>query len=339
MLGNPLNVSLLASQLLTVPSLWDRPLNLLDCRQIISVFNTATIAVIQNEEKEEQRTPFGGPRKLGLEAWVKAVVAGADEKSPRWRHMLLIGGVLLGGEGQNRQALPWSLRTKLEAALVAAAQLSLEELNLQNPIEGPCILMVLNYTFELLSNFERSKLNYDLLLPILLQTVYSSAEGLENGYFLGAIDKDIIEVPGMKFQWSPQSPTFGHVSAIINRPLVSSLGPLSRLIAHAVENVQDPNLVSQAVDVVGGFARTLMVQWRRNKLCEIDKIEESEFLDADTLTNTVPTMWRVLRNTLYSVVIVLRGAFGRVLNDRLLANDRREFSPNSSSEMNEGNPF
>lgn len=310
-----------------MPSLWDRPLNLLDCRQIISVFNTATIAVIRNEEKEEQITPYGGPRKLNREAWVKAVVNGADEKSPRWRHLLLLGGVLLGGEGQNRQGLPWNLRIKLEAALVAAVQLSLEELNPQNPIEGACILVVLNYTFELLSDFERSKLDYDRLLPLMLQTVYCSSEGLENGYFLGAIDRDVVEVPGKKFQWSPQSPTFDRVSAILSKPLVSGLGPMSRLIAHAVENAHDSSLVSQTVDAMADFARTLMVQWHQNKLSEIDQIEESEFLDAGTLNTTVPTLWKVLRTFLYSVVIVLRGAFGRVLNDPVLASDRRELPP------------
>lgn len=307
-----------------MPTIWDRSLNLLDCRQIISVFNTATIAVIQNEEREEQITSYGGPRKLNREAWVKAAVAGADEKSPRWRHLLLLGGVLLGGEGQNRQALPWNLRLKLEAALVAAVQLSLEELNPQNPIEGACILMVLNYTFELLSDFERSKLDYDRLLPLMLQTVYSSFEGLESGYFLGVIDGDVVEVPGKKFQWSPQSPTFDRVSAILSKPLVSSLGPLSRLIAHTVENVRDPRLISQTVDVMADFSRTLMAQWRQNKLSEVDQIEESEFLDTETLKTTSPALWRVLRSCLYSVVIVLRGAFGRVLNDRVLASDGRK---------------
>lgn len=326
MLGNPLNVSLLASQLLTVPAIWGYPVNLHDCRKILSVFNSATIGVIQNEEKTDNRTPYGGPRKLDREAWVKAVVNGADEKSPRWRHVLLLGGVLLGAEGQNRQGLPWHMRTRLESALVTAAQLALEELDSQNGIEGACILMVLNYTFELLSDVERAKLDYDRLLSLMLHIVYASPEGLENGYFLGAVDKDVVQVPGQQFQWSKHSSTFAHVSAITNRPLVSALGPLSRLIAHAVENVRDPRLVSRSVDTIADFARTLMVQWRQNKLSEIDRIEESIFLDAESLKSTVPTLWKVLRNCLYSVVIVLRGAFGRVLNDHFLANDKSKHS-------------
>jgi hypothetical protein len=213
----------------------------------------------------------------------------------------------------------------LESALVTAAQLALEERGSHNGIEGACVLMVLNYTFELLSDIERAKLNYDRLLPMMLQIAYNSREGLESGYFIGAVDNDVVQVPGQKFQWSPHSDTFAHVSTITNKPLVSALGPLSRLIAHAVENVRDPRLVSQSVDIIADFSRTLMVQWRQNKLSEIDQVEESLFLDAETLSTTVPMLWKVLRNCLYSVVIVLRGAFGRVLNDHFLSNDKSKF--------------
>lgn len=247
---------------------------------------------------------------------------GADDKSPRWRHMLLIGGILVGFEGQNRQGLPWPIRTKLESALVTAAQLALEELDTESGVDGHCITMVLNYTFELLSGLERSKLNYQRLLPIMVQSAFFSPEGLEAGYFLGTIDQDVVEVPGRKFQWSANSASFGHVSTIYSRPLVSALGPLSRLIAHAVENVQDPRVVAQTVDYLADFVRTLMVQWRQNKLSEVDVTEEAEFLDAESRESTLPTLWKLLRNCLYSVVIVLRAVLGRTINDPALANDQ-----------------
>jgi hypothetical protein len=37
-------------------------------------------------------------KTLRYEAWVKAVAEGADDKSPRWRHTLLLGGILMGFE-------------------------------------------------------------------------------------------------------------------------------------------------------------------------------------------------------------------------------------------------
>lgn len=319
MLGNPLNLTLLSSQLLTAPSLWSHPVDLHSCRKILSVFNTAAIAVLQNDTTDEPRIPYGRNRKIEYEAWVRAVAEGADDKSPRWRHMLLLGGILMGFEGQNRRGLPRHIRVKLESALSRAAQLALEELGPETGIDGQCITMVLNYTFELLSDLERSKLDYDRLLPAMIQSAYLSSEGLEGGYFLGSIDQDVVEAPGKQFRWSSNSPTFGIVSAVAARPLVSTLGPLSRLIAHSVDNVRDPRIVGQTVDYLAGFVRTLMVQWRQNKLSEIDVAEEMEFLDAESREITLPALWKMLRNCLYSVVITLRAVLGRTINDPALA--------------------
>lgn len=319
MLGNPLNLTLLSSQLLTAPSLWSHPVDLQSCRKILSVFNTAAIAVLQNDTTDEPRIPYGRNRKIEYEAWVKAVAEGADDKSPRWRHTLLLGGILMGFEGQNRRGLPRHVRVKLESALARAAQLALEEVGPETGVGGQCITMVLNYTFELLSDLERSKLDYDRLLPAMIQSAYLSSEGLEGGYFLGSIDQDVVEAPGKQFRWSSNSPTFGVVSGVAARPLVSTLGPLSRLIAHSVDNVRDPRIVAQTVDYLAGFVRTLMVQWRQNKLSEIDVAEEAEFLDAESREITLPALWKMLRNCLYSVVITLRAVLGRTINDPALA--------------------
>ncbi|KAE8413179.1 hypothetical protein BDV36DRAFT_269284 [Aspergillus pseudocaelatus] len=321
-LANPLNITLLASQLLVAPSIWDHAVDLHACRKILSVFNTAAMAIIRNEESDDPRIPYTKPVKIEREAWVKAVVSGADEKSPRWRHMLLIGGVLLGFEAQDRQGLPLSVRKKLESALVTAAQLAIEELDPHNKIDGLCITMVLNYTFPLLSDLERSNLNYDRLLPVIIDATFSSLEGLEGGSFLGTIDKDVVEAPGKRFQWSAQSDTFVRVAAISSSPLISALGPLSRLIAHAIENAHDPRLIAQSVDHIADFARTLMTQWRQNKLSEVDKAEEADFLDAESLKTTIPGLWKLLRNSLYSIVIVLRAILGKVINDHILAANR-----------------
>ncbi|OJJ50517.1 hypothetical protein ASPZODRAFT_126405 [Penicilliopsis zonata CBS 506.65] len=321
-LTNPLNITLLASQLLFAPAIWDHDVDLQTCRRIISVFNTAAYAVMQNDGVEEPFILHGRQKKIEREGWVKAVVNGADGKSPRWRHLLLIGGILIGFEGQNRQGLPSNIQSKLESALVTAAQMALDEIDPASPgIEGYCVTMVLNYTFGLLSDLERTRLDYDRLLPILVQAAFSSSEGLEGGYFLGAIDNDIVEAPGKKFQWPAESPTYARVTAMSSSPLVSSLGPLSRLIAHALESVHNSRLISQTVDSVADFVRTLMVQWRLNKLSEVDVSEEIEFLDVESIQTTLPVLWKMLRNSLYSIVILLRAVLGRVINDHMLASD------------------
>ena len=326
LLANPLNVSLLASQLLTAPAIWNHHnVDLQVCRRVLSVFSTAAVAVMRNEEVDESKlkSPYGILRRIERGAWVKAVVNGADERSPRWRHMLLIGGLLIGFEGQNKQGLPIHLRTKLESALVKATQFALRRLDKADHVDAHCITMVLNYTFELLPDSERSQLDYDMLLPMMLETTYMSPEGLEGGYFLGAIDADIVEVPGGRFEWSAQSASYERVKEIAQSPLMTALGPLSRLLGHAIENVRDPSLVSQSTDLLSNFARTMTIQWRLNKLSSIDAAEEKEKLHAESRKTTIPLLWKVLRNCFYSVVIVLRSVLGRVMNDHVLAADRR----------------
>ncbi|ODH48183.1 hypothetical protein GX48_05674 [Paracoccidioides brasiliensis] len=322
LLSNPLNVTLLSSQLLHSPALWSGDVNLETCRRILSVFNTAAISVVHNES--QQQVPLSlNTRRRGLERkeWVKAVVQGADDKSPRWRHTILLGGMLLGMEGQGLRSLPLHMRRKLESGLVTALQLSLRELDSFPRVARDCIAMVLNYTFELLSDAERSKFDYNIILPLLVDSVFFSPEGFSSGYFLGAVDRDICETPAKKFEWSSQSATYLHVRAITAKPLISSLGPLSRLIAHAVENCQHQWLVMQAVDSLLDFTRTLMVQWRQNKLSEVDISEEAEFLDETSRQTTIPALWRLLKTSMFSVIIILRAVLGRAINDCILAAD------------------
>lgn len=233
----------------------------------------------------------------------------------------MIGGLLLGFEGQDRGGLSNSLRRALEGALVKAANLALEELR-----EGPelgmhCIALILNHSFELLSDFERRQIDYNALLPVLIRSAYFSSEGLESGYFLGTIDADIVQVAGKRFDWSANASTFVRLQRLSSRPLVSSMGPLSRLIAHTAENVTDPRLIRAMVDDLYTFTRTIIVQWRQNKLSEIDVSEEAIFLTDEALRKTLPVLWKLLKTSMFTLVILLRAIMGRVLNDAALAAD------------------
>jgi hypothetical protein len=253
-----------------------------------------------------------GSTQLSPEAWITAVVKGADEKSPRWRHLLLIGGLLLGVD---KQDLALHLRTRLESALVRAANLTLHDVGAQKPVEGYCVVLVLNYTFELLADHQRAQLDYDTLLPLLVDAAFFSPEGLEHGYWLGLIDSDVFEPAAHRLRWPANSRTFGQVQQIQSRLMVSSLGPLARLTAHSIEHVKDAGLVMAVVDRVAEFARTLMLSWRQNKISGIDFQDEAECFDAETMKTTLPVLWQILRVSLFATVIVLRAALGRLLYD------------------------
>ena len=124
--------------------------------------------------------------------------------------------------------------------------------------------------------------------------------------------------------YDPQakSPTFIQLQQMASRPLFAKMGPLSRLMAHAVSQARDPLLVQAVVDQLDMFARTLCIQWRRNKLSEIDASEESVFLGEESLRNTIPLLWKVLKMALFGSVTVLRSTMERSLGDKQLASDQ-----------------
>ena len=324
-LSNPLNIALLTSQILTAPAVWDRPDGLRTCLRVLGIFHSASFHKSQPEvahNPPEQMTIREGAPK---EEWLKAVLDGADERSPRWRHLLVIGGLLLGFESHDRQGLPKSLRRALEVALVKATNFALQEAANGPELVEHCLALVLNHSFELLSDFERGQLNYNNLLPLLIRSLYFSAEGLESGYFLGAIDADIIQVADKRFSWSARSSTYIRLQRLWSRPLVSSMGSLSRLVAHAAANVTDPGLLRVMINDIFAFTRTIIIQWRQNKLSEVDISEEAIFLTDEALRVTLPVLWKVLKTVMFATVIILQAVTGRVLKDAALAADSSRF--------------
>ena len=253
---------------------------------------------------------------------MKAVVKGADDRSPRWRHLLVLGGVLLGFEGQARGGLPITLRRTLECAVVTAANLALQESGPDRGLDTSSIAMVLSHIFDLLPADERARINHGFLLPILSEASFLSKDGLHWGYFLGTMDADVVQSIGSKFNWSTRSSTYVQLQRIFSGPLVASLGSLSRLTAFSLEMVRDADLLTALVDDLSAFTRSLCVQWRQNKLSEVDTVEESVFLTDEALRTTLPLLWQVLKTTMFAVVIVLRSLLGRVLGDGKVSADR-----------------
>ena len=159
------------------------------------------------------------------------------------------------------------------------------------------------------------------MLPVLVGSAFFSNEGLQSAYFLASIDLDVVENKDGRLSWPSQSASAYQTDRIISRPLVSALGPLSRLISHAVENVHDPWIIQTVVEDLFGFSKSLVLQWRQSKLSTIEAVLEAGFLTEETSTMTSPKLWKLLQSALFAIVIVLRGAIGRVLGDSSLAAD------------------
>lgn len=321
LLSNPLNVTLLTSQLLSAPSIWLRPDGLRTTIRILSIFNTAAIHVVHSADSQEANPQSPTRRELGREEWAIAVVKGADDRSPRWRHLCVLAGLLIGFEGRGKQSVSDSLRRKLENATVKAVNLALQQGEVRDELAGNSIGMMLSHVFDLLSDTAKTDLNSDLLLPILVHAPFFSKEGLQYGYFISTIDSDVIQREGMQFDWSPKSSTYVQCQRMTTGPLIASLGSLSRLTAFCVENVTNTDLLSTMITDLSAFTRSLCVQWRQNKLSEIDITEELIYLGEEALKVTIPVLWSVLKSTMFAIVIILRSLLGRVLGDHRVPTD------------------
>lgn len=321
LLSNPLNVTLLTSHTLSAPAIWCNPDGLHTPLRILSVFNVASIQKLENEIPLKAVAPYPAREGLVKEEWVKAVVKGADDRSPRWKHLLLLGGLLLGFESQDRHGLPPSLRRTMEGAIVKAGNLALQDIEEDDQLSATSIAVVLSNVFDILGSRERSGINHESLLPLLIRTIFFTKGGLDWGYFLGTLDADITQTTDNKFNWSPNSSTYFQLQRMASGPLVGALGALSRLTAFCVENVRSADLLLTMIGDLSTFARSLGVQWRQNKLSEIDITEEGTFLHDVTLNNTLPPLWQVLKSTLFAVIIIQRSLLGRILGDGQLSSD------------------
>lgn len=105
-----------------------------------------------------------------------------------------------------------------------------------------------------------------------------------------------------------------------------SMGPLSRLIGHSIEYVKDPSVIYRSMEDLLLFSKTLKIQWRLNKLSEIDASEETTFLDKEALTTTISDLWKVLKAAMFASINILRAILSRTLADPVLAADSCTYS-------------
>lgn len=328
-LSNPLNLSLLTSQFLTAPAIWHRrhesdPLRV-TCLRVLGVYNTAAIHVQRNELEKTERSYIGtmvGPQPGGgvkSERWARAVVKGADERSSRWQHLLVLTGILMGFEGHERQGLSRSMRSTLEQAVVTAANLALQSSSREPPIAAAAVVLALNYAFPLMSDGAKASIDCDVLLPTAIRAMVGEP-GYEGGAFLGPIDIDLGQI-GQRLDWPERSLSFTAIRQLASKPLVETAGPLSRLLAFASENAKDHRLVLQAQDELVAFTARILQQWQHVRLSEVDISDEAFRLAEGTTQVTWPTLWRLLTNILFAVVAILRSVTARSLLDPHLRND------------------
>jgi hypothetical protein len=313
-LTNPLNLGLLTSQLLTAPALWRRPDQLRIALRIISIYNTAGVRVHQNHAQ-------GEGSGVSCEEWARAVVKGCDDRSRRWQHLLVLTGVLMGMEGEDRRSLSGSLRNTLGSAVATAANLALDSQALNGPVAAGSIVLALTFAFPLLSPFHQSQVNCDKLIPIITWAL-SGEEGLRYGEFLDVIARDVPPSNNGVITWSEKSASFLQLQQLESRPLVNALGPLSKLAGFAIQQAGDSQVVLEAQASLLELSGKLLGAWSRTPFRSIDPAEEGSRLSQETLQSTWPALWRLLRKALFGIVATLQAIVSRSLLDPAMLNER-----------------
>ena len=146
----------------------------------MSLFHSAAIAKAKAEaglDGEAKDRYTSGIRKaeasdIKLQEWVQAIVMGADDRSPRWRHALLLGGLLVGMRNQEVLSIPASLEVGLSIGLVRSVNFALDAFRQEDPFPGSCLALILAQCFADLPERERARLNYDVSMRETLLGAY-----------------------------------------------------------------------------------------------------------------------------------------------------------------------
>ena len=108
---------------------------------------------------------------------------------------------------------------------------------------------------------------------------------------------------------------------MVSSPLIASMGPLATLIAHATENVKDVWLVLAVLEDACKFTTILAQQWRINKLSAVEQAEESSVIHHDTISGPLSSLWKLLKSTLFTTVVIFKGILASALNQKTMAID------------------
>ncbi|KAK6865097.1 peroxin 8 [Apiospora arundinis] len=297
------------------------------CLRILSVYNTAALHVQRHEEENAKLTWGQQPVGSGVrcDVWARAVAKGADDRSERWKHLLVLTGTLMGMESEDRRALSRGLRSTLEQAVVTAANLALEDIARRRmahtavaELGSNAVMLSLAFVFPVLSDHHKQMLNCDLVLPAAVRAM-TGPEGFQNGDFLRSISAGNVAGHETFYRASPSS--FAQVQQLEARPLHQNMGPLSRLAAFAVQHAADSRAVLDSLGVLLVFTAGLLERWRQCPFSSVDISAEAAVLPPEMLQGPWIVLWRVLKKIMYTVVATIQPIIGRCLLDSRLRND------------------
>jgi hypothetical protein len=158
------------------------------------------------------------------------------------------------------------------------------------------------------------QLNYEAMLPAVIRSIYFSREGFQSGYFLPAIDHDIVEVNG-RLSWPSRSNSFVELQQRSARPLFLSMSGLGKLAGSAIKEARDVRALFALLESIQRFSSTMASQWKTNRFSNIPMSEEPRMVDEESLKATVPVVWQILKTVLFTTTLILQELTSRVIQN------------------------
>jgi hypothetical protein len=173
-LSNPLNISLLTSQVLHAPALWTGQEDLRYCLRVMGTFQAAAAelvsrdnAAIQSSNGKDVASPPSTLQHstLDIHEWLAAIAKGSagNGTTTPWKQLLVLGGLLIGFEGNRKSVLTRRDRRTLVAGLVAQLNAAATVVGAVKDLTSASVVSVLlNYTFGLLEDSEKMTLDWNV---------------------------------------------------------------------------------------------------------------------------------------------------------------------------------
>lgn len=308
-LSNPRNVSLLTSQLLAAPAIWSLQADLRTSSAILDVFRTSGRTIQWREHTSHGQSSsamlLSGSTDLGYDEWSRAVNIGIDGRSKLWQHVLVFSGMLLSLQDTLNTKSRIAQRARIEHSLVAATNAFVEHLDAETDFAIASVVLAIAHTLGVLSPAALQSLNHNALAHIIIDQV-ATTHGYEGGTFLRSIGKD-DELNLGHASWPSKSTS--HLQAIMSKPLIATIGPISACLTHCIQRMSDLNEILHITERLHHLSKNILDDWRLVALSELGHAGELSNL------NSLPILWQVLKGFLFSTVTILQSIISRALLD------------------------
>ncbi|KLU93147.1 peroxin 8, partial [Magnaporthiopsis poae ATCC 64411] len=320
----PYNISLLTTELLSSPAVWNRPTAppLATCMRLLAMFRSAAAHFHAKYLEYLSRPPYTCPEHISSDLWANAVSRGLHHQPERWKHLFVLTGVLAGLQDAGARDSLIDTTGQVEVAVANATRLALAEVGAMTDAdhaslaEAAITLAVAHACPRLLDTPAQLELGLDDLVPVILKSVFSHPEGLQDCAFMGDMGADAGFDAAGRFDWPQTSRSFRDLKLVAANPLVVALGPVARVLALAVLHTGSIAAITRVRNDLVALAVRIANIWGSNRLSIME--HDPARVSPATQEHALPILFTLQRNILFACAVVMRAIVVRAIGDNRL---------------------